>query len=194
MKQKDKIHVMKREQKSDHKIIILGYSHALGLAGRLKDTLYDNFEIIGYTKPNCKVKSLIDSIQDDITNLSSNNVLMCGSNDLGQNNIYMSLRHISEFVKTNSHTNVIIATAPHHYDSVASSMANEEVLKFNRQLKKYVKKNTHAPILEIEQDRKYFTNHGLDLNNMGKEIICKQIKEIVEKTFIVICHLFLWSG
>jgi hypothetical protein len=76
----------------------------------------------------------------------------------------MSLRHISQFIKTNSHTNVIIATALHCYDSVASSMVNDEVLKFNR---------------------KYFTNHGLHLNNMGKETIYKQIKEIVEETFIV---------
>jgi hypothetical protein len=34
-KQKTKKHVMKREQKSDHKIIILEDSHARGLAGRL---------------------------------------------------------------------------------------------------------------------------------------------------------------
>jgi uridine phosphorylase len=72
----------------------------------------------------------------------------------------MSLRHISQFVKTNSHTNVIIATAPHRYDSVASSVVNEEVLKFNRKLKKYMKQNTHATILEIEHDRKYFTNQS----------------------------------
>ena len=46
-----------------------------------------------------------------------------------------------------------------------------------------MKKNTDATILEIEHDRKYFTNRVLHLNNMGKETIGKQIKEIVEKNF-----------
>jgi hypothetical protein len=48
-----------------------------------------------------------------------------------------------------------------------------------------MKQNTHATILEIEHDRKYFTNHGLHLNNMGRETICKQMKEIVENIFVL---------
>lgn len=37
-------------------IIILSDRHAHGLEGRLKVTLKDNIEVIGYTKPNCNVK------------------------------------------------------------------------------------------------------------------------------------------
>jgi len=37
-------------------IIILSDRHACGVAGRLKVTLKDNIEVIGYTKPNCNVK------------------------------------------------------------------------------------------------------------------------------------------
>ena len=36
-----------------------------------------------------------------------------------------------------------------------------------------MKQNTHATILEVEHDRKYFTNPDLNLNNMNMEYICK---------------------
>ena len=41
------------EKEKNHKLIILGDSHACGLSGKLKDILRDKFEVIGYTKPNC---------------------------------------------------------------------------------------------------------------------------------------------
>jgi|TergutCu122P5_1016488.scaffolds.fasta_scaffold1611029_3 hypothetical protein len=34
-----------------------------------------------------------------------------------------------------------------------------------------MKQNTPANILVMEHDRKYFTNHDLHLNNIGKEYI-----------------------
>jgi hypothetical protein len=34
-----------------------------------------------------------------------------------------------------------------------------------------MKQNTPAKIFVMEHDRKYFTNHDLHLNNMGKEYI-----------------------
>lgn len=58
------------------------------------------------------------------------------------NKIDKSLSHISQSVKRNAHTNVFTATAPHHYDSVASSKVNQEAQIFNRKFKKYMKQNT----------------------------------------------------
>ena len=43
-------------------IIIPSDSHACGLVGRVKVTLKDNFEVIGYTKPNCNVKVQLKKI------------------------------------------------------------------------------------------------------------------------------------
>lgn len=166
---------MRSEHKSEHRVIILGDSHAHGLAGRLKVTLKDIFEVIGYTKCNCNVKTLIGSAKGDITNLSKKDVhIFLGiSNDICHNNIDRNLSHISQFVQRNTHTSIIISTAPHCYDSVASCNVNQEVQIFNKNLKKYMKQNTHATILEMEHDRKYFTNPDLHLNNMNMEYICK---------------------
>jgi replicative DNA helicase len=131
--------------------------------------LKDKFEVIGYSKPNCNVKSQIVSVQVDIASLSNNDVLffLGGTNDICYNNIGRSLRHICQFVKRNAHMNVIIASTPDHYDLAASSKVNQEVQKFNRKLKKYMKLDTHVTVLDIEPDSSYFTNHGLHLNDKG---------------------------
>jgi hypothetical protein len=72
------------------------------------------------------------------------------------NKIDKSLSHISQSVKRNAHTNVFTATAPHHYDSVASSKVNQEAQIFNRKFKKYIYEAKYSTILETEHDRKYF--------------------------------------
>jgi hypothetical protein len=51
-----------REVNRKVNIIIPSNSHARGLAGRLKVTLQDNCEVIGYTKPNCNVKVQLKKI------------------------------------------------------------------------------------------------------------------------------------
>ena len=66
---------VKNVKEKDRKILILGDSHARGLYGKLKDILWDEFEVIGYTKPNCNTKSLIASAQADIAKLATKDVL-----------------------------------------------------------------------------------------------------------------------
>jgi hypothetical protein len=56
---------------------------------------------------------------------------------------------------------------------------NQEIRKFNRKLKKYVKPDTH--VLDVDPYRNYFTNHGLHLNSKGKTNVCMQLKSVVEK-------------
>jgi hypothetical protein len=81
------IRVGKSYHKSEHKIIILGDSHVHGLSGKLKDTLNDKFEVIGYTKPNCDI-TLTDSAKGSISTLMKNYVLVIwgGANDVAKNN------------------------------------------------------------------------------------------------------------
>jgi hypothetical protein len=56
-----------------------------------------------------------------------------------------------------------------------SSCVNNEIKSFNRKLMKSVRAYQHASILEVSNDRKLFTNHGLHLNGLGKEVLSKQI-------------------
>jgi hypothetical protein len=36
-------------------------------------------------------------------------------------------------------------------------------------------------MIDVDQNRKYFTKHVLHLNSLGKEVICKQIATIIDK-------------
>ena len=165
---------VKNEKEKNRKMIILGDSHARGLSGKLKDILRENFEFIGYTKPNCNIKSLIASAQADIAKLANNDVLFFkgGTKDVLNSNTDNSLSLISQFAQRLIHTNVVVASVPHRYDLSASSKVNHEIRKFNRKLKKYVKPDTHVTVLNVDPDRNYFTNHGLLLNSKGKTNVC----------------------
>jgi len=56
-----------------------------------------------------------------------------------------------------------------------SSCLNSEIRSFNRKLMKSVRAYQHASFSEMSSDRKLFTNHGLRLNGLGKEVLSKQI-------------------
>ncbi|PNF32780.1 hypothetical protein B7P43_G04509 [Cryptotermes secundus] len=173
------------KMKRDHKVVIYGDSHARGLSSRLKDKLLDTFEVTGYTKPNCELQTLLSNRNQEIASLSNKGVLVVigGTNDLISDNSSRTLWHISQFVKQNTQTNIVLLTIPHRYDQTVKSYINEEIMKFNRKLWKYMKLNKHVTILEIPQDRDYFTRHGLHLNGKGKEIICTQLSAIIGKLF-----------
>jgi hypothetical protein len=98
--------------KSDHKDVIYGDSHTRGLSVRLKDKLPDSFEVIGYTKPNSNIQTLLSTRSQDIINLTNKDVLvfMGGTNDLASNNFSKSRWHLSQCIKRNTQTNIILAT------------------------------------------------------------------------------------
>jgi len=157
----------KNEKEKNRKLILLGDSHARGLSGKLKDILREKYEVIGYTKPNCSIKSLTVSAQTDIAKLANNEILFFigGTKDVHNSNTDKSLSLISQFPKSLTHTNVVVASVLNSYDFSASSKVNQEKCKFNRKLKKYVKPDMHVTVLDVDPDRCYFTNHGLHLNS-----------------------------
>jgi hypothetical protein len=48
---------------------------------------------------------------------------------------------------------------------------NCKIKPFNRKLKKMVKVYQHTSVLEMDNDRKLFTDHGLHLDGQEKEIL-----------------------
>ena len=65
------------------------------------------------------------------------------------------------------------------------SCVNSEMKSFNTKLTKSVREYQHASILEMNTDRKLFTNHGLYLNGLEKEVLSKQIFSL---TYAVLDH------
>jgi hypothetical protein len=102
-------------------------------------------------------------------------VIVCGgANDVAKNNAKMALKHISNFVKSNNHTNIIVTNLPHGFALIQSSCVNSEIRSFNRKLIKSIKIYNHASILEMCSGRKFVPNHGLHLNGLGKEVMAKK--------------------
>ena len=62
-----KCSVNNNKQKKEHKVVLLGDRHVRDLAAKLNDLLKPNFEVIGYTKPNSKVRSLINPIPEYVS-------------------------------------------------------------------------------------------------------------------------------
>jgi hypothetical protein len=60
---------------------------------------------------------------------------------------------------------------------------NNEVKAFNRKLSKLVKPYKYVLIVTADTDRKFFTRHGLHLNNLGKNDIASKVSMAVTSIF-----------
>ena len=102
-------------------------------------------------------------------------VLCGGANDIAKNNSKEGLRHISNFVNNNTHTNIVMQVIPYRHDLVSWSCINKEVTVFNRKLLKIMKGHEHVTVTNYYLDRQLFTKHGMHLNKTGKEMVTKHI-------------------
>ena len=98
-------------------------------------------------------------------------ILICsGTNDYDLNELSLTLQNITNFIKNNSHTSIIPMNVPFQYDVPNSIYVNRNISILNRKLQKLVKVFPHASFLEMETNRNLFTNHGLHLNKLGKQL------------------------
>ena len=124
-------------------------------------------------KLGANIGTLTFSVPKDIKNLTNKDITVFwgGENDDSKNNSLEGLEHIVKFVKMNNHTNIILLSVPHRHDLSDWSCANSEVRAFNRKLEKLMKPYKHIMVVKAELDRKFFTRHGMHMNNLGRERI-----------------------
>jgi hypothetical protein len=138
----------------------------------------NTFEVIGYTKPNCDLQMLLSIGNQDIKNLTNMDILVLigGMNDVTSDNSSKDLWHISQFVKHNTQTNIILLTTPLRYDQESNVHLNYELKKFNRKLWKLRNLVNMLPfwkVLNIE-----ITSLGMGFILMG----------MVKKLFVINLH------
>jgi hypothetical protein len=73
------------------------------------------------------------------------------------------------FAQKYTNTNILIVNIPLRYDLAMNSPLNLEIQDFNTNLGKRAKLLSHVDLVEMNFNRKYFTEHGLHVNNVGKE-------------------------
>jgi hypothetical protein len=169
----------------DHKVVIYGDSHSRGLASNLKDKLPDSFEVIGYTKPNCNIQTLLSNENQEIVKLTKKDMLVFigGLKNVNDDAPLRELRYISQFLNRNMQTNIILLTIPYRYDVTADAYTNEKTSEINRKIRKCIRVNKNVKLLETPQERGYYTRHGLHLNGQGKETICEQLALAIDELF-----------
>jgi hypothetical protein len=152
-----------------------------GCADVLKKKLNSEFEISGIVKPGAKAKDVLNTRIDEGMSKNDAIVICAATNDISKNEAKEGLRNIINFVKHNSHTNIIVMEILHRHDLVNWSCVNKEIEQFNRQLTKRLRLDDQVSIRRLNLDRQHFTRHGMHLNYKGKEVMCKQIAELIQQ-------------
>jgi hypothetical protein len=158
-------------EKKQHKVVVVGDSHARGCAAKLTENLGEAFEVTGFVKPGTSLEVITTMESEGISKLTKKDavVIWGGSHDIAKNAAKTGLKHMVKFVKENSNTNIVIMEAPQRHDLSTLSCVNNEVIVFNRKLQKMMKTYNNMKILHVDTSRGHFTCHGLHMNGMGKE-------------------------
>jgi hypothetical protein len=155
-----------------HKVLIIGDSHLREYSANIKTYLSDQFQVNGFIKPGAGTKIILGQITNEIENLLTSDfiILSCGSNDVGRIGLGEIFSDIVNFIKKVTHTKVILLTIPVRYDLEGeNSNINNEIVKFNMKLSKLSKLFSHLHVLDVDDNRHFYTKHGFHLNGLGKK-------------------------
>ena len=187
-KLRETINVYNKEKCSrskKHRVILIGDSNFKGYVCKLKPLLSSNYELYSVMKPGSTTNELKEKAKKDISQLSYDDliVICSGTNGYELNELSLTLQNITNFVKNNNHTNIILMNVPFLYDLPNSISVKRNISILNRKLQKLVKVFPHARFLEIDNNRNLFTDHGLCLNKLGKQLVNRQIASLLLTTF-----------
>ena len=175
----------KREamKKKQHKVIIVGDSHARRGAAEVKHLLNNKFEVQGMVKSGSGMELIKETTRAEINKLSRKDVVVVwgGSNDIARNNSKKGIKNMLECVMNANNTNVIVMSAPPRYDLTRDSCVNREVDSFNEKLGKRLKRFDKVEMIEVIKERACYTKHGQHLNTRGKEVMAKKIAATIER-------------
>jgi hypothetical protein len=169
-------------RRKSHKVIILGDSHAIGIANEIQCKLGKNFEILGIVKPGAKIKEIANSLDSTVRSYTKRDVCIIwgDARDVAKNEREQGLGQMKKVVSNMNHTNLVIITVPHRHDLHESSCVNNAIKTFNRKLTKHVKAFDNQHVVEVESAPEVYTNHGMHLNGKGKEWIANKIMKIIK--------------
>jgi len=173
--------------KCDHKVHIIGDSHLKGSATKINQYLNTNFVASSVIKPGANIKQIVYSQETEFKCLGKKDVIVVngGTNDLDNNTekTKTALVHMLQFAQKYTNTNIITVNIPLRHDLAMNSEINLEIQDFNNKLSKSSKLLSHADLVEMNFNRRYFTKHALHLNNVGKKGLTKVIASQINKIF-----------
>jgi lysophospholipase L1-like esterase len=127
------------------------------------------------------MKEITNTLNSSINSLIKKDVCIIwgGSRDVAKNESENGLQYLKDFATRQNITNLVVINAPHRHDLQESSCVNSAVKMFNRKLMKYSKAFDNFHMLEVENCRELYTNHGMHLNRKGKEVMVGKIEKVI---------------
>lgn len=120
-----------------------------------------------------KTEELVNTLEKDCKCLVKSDVTVIngGANDISskKNLANKVLIKMTQFMQKYSKSNIIVVNIPHRYHLNRNSVINLEIQAVNRKLHKMAKVFSHVTVVQIDLNRKHFTQHGMHLNKSGKE-------------------------
>ena len=167
-----------------HKVLLIGDSNTRGYVHKLEYLLNNNYELYSIIKPGATTNELKETAKEEVSRLSCNDVILIsyGINDYEVNNFSQTLQNIIDFIQRNNQTNIILMNLPYRYD-LPNSIAVNRIITLNRKLKKTLKAFPHTCFMETDNTRTLFTNHGLHMNKLGKQLVTCHIATLLYFTF-----------
>jgi hypothetical protein len=88
-----------KQKEKNHRIIVIGDSHAWGCAAEIKSNVDETFKGWGFVNPGKGLSNVITAAKGDIQQLSKQDVLVVweGSKDVGKNETKQGINWIKEF-------------------------------------------------------------------------------------------------
>jgi hypothetical protein len=86
---------------------------------------------------------------------------------------------MDDFICSNNHASILLINVPYRHNRAKYSLENNEIRAYNKKLMKIIGACNHTKLIEINDNRKLYTNQGLHLNKLGKILISKQISSTI---------------
>ena len=119
-----------------HRIILIGDSNIKGYVCNLKTFLSNNYELYSVVKPGSSTSELNESEKQEVSHLSYDDIIVIcsgsndydGFNDYELNEFSSTFQNITNFIKTNNHTSIILINIPFRYDLLNSTSVISSIL------------------------------------------------------------------
>jgi hypothetical protein len=173
----------KKQKFSQHKVIMIGDSFLRRIREIVELSISNKFGIYSLLKPGCKLNTLLESANGASGSLAHKDLIfICGGANDFNYDTELTTGHIQEFIKSNKHTDIVLANVPLRYDLSYHSQVNKRIRSYNKKLLEIIKDHKQVAQIKIDIDRKYHTRHGLHLNKLGKLLFSNKITQTIYST------------
>jgi hypothetical protein len=152
------------------KILICADSHGRDLAWHV-NAVQETHEAVGFVRPGGFSKEVLNEKNIIQENLNKHDalVVICGSNDVTDNNADNFIDTLTSSLDSARNTNVVLVDLPVRHDLPQWSCVNKEIVRTNVRLMELSERYHNLTLVKAsEADRRLHTRHGQHFNQSGK--------------------------